>query len=239
MKLSMVEVMENYRLVDLTHTLEEGMPRPQVPYGHVPWKSEALGDSFNTFMLVVFEHTGTHVDAPIHLAGTHGATIDRVSLDKCMGPICCLGMTHKREREFVTRNDIQVWEKRFGAISAGDVVLLNLGWECNWRVPSGVEKQPYLKDNPGLHPDAALYLVEKGVKLVGGDIPTIDSDAEPDEPSHRILLPKGILILENISNLDQVPPKGAYLIALPLKIGEGTGSPTRAIALVPRDPTQK
>jgi kynurenine formamidase len=162
MKTTLAEAIGGYEVVDLSHTLEEGMPRPQVPYGHVPWKSEAQGDCFNTFMILVFEHAGTHVDAPIHLAGTHGATIDEVPPDRWMGPICCLDMTHKRERGFVTRADIQAWEKRLGGIEAGDVVLLNLGWECNWRVPSGVEKQPYLKNNPGLHPDAALYLVERG-----------------------------------------------------------------------------
>ena len=239
MKQSIAKVMEEYEVVDLTHTLEEQMPRPQVPYGHIPWKSEAVGDRFNTYMLVVFEHTGTHVDAPIHLAGIHGASIDKVMLDRWMGPICCLDMTHKMEREFVTRADIHGWEKRFGDIEEGDIVLLNLGWERNWRVPSGIENQPYLKNNPGLHPDAAQYLADKGVKLVGGDIPTIDSDAEPSEPSHNILLPRGVLILENASNLSSVPPKGAYLIALPLKIGEGTGSPTRAIALVPRIPSMR
>jgi kynurenine formamidase len=129
MKQSIAKGMEEYDVVDLTHTLEEQMPRPQVPYGHVPWKSEAAGDRFNTYMLVVFEHTGTHVDAPIHLAGIHGATIDKVMLDRWMGPINCLDMTHKGAR--------------------------------------------------------------------------------------------------------------ARLIALPLKIGEGTGSPTRAIVLVPKTPTHK
>ena len=241
MKNTLAEAIGGYEVVDLTHTLEEGMPRPQVPYGHVPWKSEAHGDGFNTFMILVFEHAGTHVDAPIHLAGTHGATIGEVPLDRWMGPISCLDMSHKKERDFVTRDDVEEWERRHGAIEWGDIVLLNTGWERNWHVPSGVEKQPYLKNNPGLHEEAARYLAERGVKLVGGDIPTIDSDARPDEPAHKVLLPKGVLILENACNLKRVPPKGAYFFGLPLKIGEGTGSPVRAIALVPKDgaPTKK
>ena len=240
MKNPLAEAIRGYEVVDLTHTMEDGMPRPQVPYGHIPWKSEKHGDSFNTFMILAFEHGGTHVDAPIHLAGVHGKTIDEVPPEAWMGPINCLDMTHKAEREYVTRGDIAQWEGRYGAIEAGEIVLLNMGWECNWRVPSGVEKQPYLHNNPGLHEDAARYLAEKGVKLVGGDIPTIDSDASPTEPAHRQLLPRGVLILENACNLELVPPKGAYLIALPLKISGGTGCPVRAVALVPKaKPTKK
>ncbi len=231
------EALEGYDVVDLSHTLEDGMPRPQVPYGHIPWKQEGLGDGFNTFMVLVFEHAGTHVDAPIHLAGTNGETIDRVELNRWMGPIDCLDLSSKGPREFITRVDIEEWEGKHGPIGEGDVVLLDLGWEKNWRVPSGVEKQPYLKNNPGLSVGAAEYLVGRGIKLVGGDVPTIDCDADPEERAHRVLLQRGILILENASNLGRVPPKGAYFIGFPLKIGAGTGSPVRAVALVPHRPT--
>ena len=230
----LAETLSGYDVVDLTHTLEEGMPRPQVPYGHVPWKSEAHGDGFNTFMILVFEHAGTHVDAPIHLAGTHGATLDRIPPESWMGPISCLDMTHKRERDFITVADVEAWERKHGKIEGGDAVLVNTGWEKMWRVPGGVENQPYLRNNPGLHEEAARYIAERGAKLVGGDIPTIDSDAAPTEPAHRQLLPRGVLLLENACNLARVPPKGAYLVALPLKVREGTGCPVRAVAFVPK-----
>ncbi len=228
------EALVGCEVVDLSHTLEEGMPRPQVPYGHVPWKQEGLGDGYNTYMVLVFEHAGTHVDAPIHLAGTNGETIDHVPLDRWMGPIDCLDLSSKKPREFVNKGDIEDWERQYGLIGEGDIVLFNLGWEHNWKVPSGVEKQPYLSNNPGLSVEAAEYLADKGVKLVGGDIPTIDSDADPEERAHKALLPKGILILENAANLGRVPPKGAFFVGLPLKISGGTGSPVRAVAIVPR-----
>ncbi len=222
-------------MVDLSHTFEHGMPRPQVPYGHVPWKDERLGDGFNTFMILVFEHAGTHVDAPIHLAGTNGLTIEKVPINRWMGPISCLDVTFKGSKDFVNVEEIKSWEQKNGAIGEGEVVLFNLGWQRNWQVPSGVEKQPYLRGNPGLSEDAARYLADKHVTLVGGDIPTIDSDADPEERAHKVLLPRGVLILENAMNLDKIPPKGAYFIGLPLKIGEGTGSPVRAIAFVPKN----
>jgi hypothetical protein len=129
-----------------------------------------------------------------------------------------------------------------GSISKLGATSPRIGWiiaeeevikEC-WTTKYGVEKQPYLKNNPGLSEGAAHLLAERGVKLVGGDTPTIDSDANPTEPAHRVLLPKHILVLENAKNLGELPPKGAYFIGLPLRIKDGTGCPVRAIALVPR-----
>ena len=226
--------LEDYDVIDLSHRFEHGMPRPQVPYGHIPWKNESLGDGFNTFMILVFEHAGTHVDAPVHLAGIKGLTIDKVPLERWMGPISCLDFSAKGSKEYVTLEEIKLWEKNYGVINKNEIVLLNMGWQKNWCVPSGVENQPYLHGNPGLSEEGATYLADKKVKLVGGDIPTIDSDADLEERAHKALLPRGILILENACNLDKIPPKGAYFIGLPLKIGEGTGSPVRAIALVPK-----
>jgi kynurenine formamidase len=235
-KSSLEEALEGYEVVDLSHVLEDGMPRPQVPYGHVPWKLEERGDGFNTYMVLVFEHAGTHVDAPFHLAGVGAPTVENVPLTGWMGPLLVIDMRHKGERELVGRGEIEEWEKKHTTIMKGDIVFFNFGWARNWRVPSGVEKQPYLRNNPGLSEEAALYLAEKGVKLVGGDTPTIDSDADPEEHAHRVLLPRRILILENAASLDRVPPTGAYLMAFPLPIGGGTGSPVRAVAFVPRNP---
>ena len=226
-------VLKKYKIIDLTHTLEEEMPRPQVPYGHIPWKSHAKGDAFNTNMFLVFEHAGTHVDAPIHLGGVKGPSIDQIPPDQWMGPCMVLDMSHKAENEEVSAEEILAWENKHGKIETGSIALFYYGWEKNWTTQHGVENQPYLKNNPGLSEKAAELLAERGVKLVGGDTPTIDSDANPTEPAHRVLLPRHILVLENAKNLGKLPPRGAYFIGLPLKIKNGTGCPVRAIALVP------
>ncbi|MCW4051311.1 MAG: cyclase family protein [Candidatus Bathyarchaeota archaeon] len=232
---SFSSLIKDYRVVDLSHTFEESMPRPQVPYGHIPWKSYEKGDAFNTYMFLVFEHAGTHVDAPIHLGGVEGHAIDEIPLESWMGDLCVLDMTHKQEREFVTIDEVKAWEKTHGEINEDEMVLFNFGWESRWTTDYGVENQIYLKDNPGLSEEAARYLVSKKIKLVGGDTPTIDSDADPEEHAHRVLLPSGVLIIENVSNLDKLPPRGAYLMALPLKIKDGTGCPVRAVAFIPKD----
>ena len=228
-----LNILRDCRVVALSHTFEEGMPRPQVPYGHILWKSHARGDAFNTYMFLVFEHAGTHVDAPIHLGGLEGPTVDQISPENWMGPLCVLDMTHKKKKEFVQSQEIKDWEKRYGEIRKDDVVLINYGWERMWTTSNGVEYQPYLRENPGLSEDAARLLVDRGAKMVGADTPTIDSDADPEEHAHRVLLPAGVLVLENACNLGQLPPRGAFFIGLPLKIKEGTGCPVRAVALIP------
>ena len=230
---SLLNLLSECRVVDLSHVFEDGMPRPQVPYGHIPWKSHARGDAFNTYMFLVFEHAGTHVDAPIHLGGVKGPTIDQLPPESWMGPLCVLDMTHKKEREFVQAQEIMDWEKRHGKLAEDDIVMINYGWERHWTTSHGVEHQPYLHDNPGLSEAAAMLLVDRGVKLVGSDTPTIDSDADPEERAHRVLLPAGVLILENACNLSLLLPRGAFFVGLPLKIKDGTGCPVRAVALIP------
>jgi kynurenine formamidase len=230
----LLKCLSEYTIIDLTHTLEEGMPRPQVPYGHIPWKSYERGDQFNTFMFLVFEHAGTHVDAPIHLGGVIGPSIDEISLNRWMGDCCVMDLTEKSENQLVTVNDIKKWESENGRIEKDQIVLLNYGWQRHWSTKRGVEVQPYLKNNPGLSKEAAIYLAEKNIKLVGSDTPTIDSDIDPNEPAHRVLLPKHVLILENAANLDKLPPRGSFFVGLPLKIKNGTGCPVRAVAFIPK-----
>jgi kynurenine formamidase len=209
------------------------MPRPQVPYGHIPWKNYEKGDSFNTFMILIFEHAGTHVDAPIHLGGIDGPTIDEIPLDSWMGEAYVLDFTHKKEKEYVMINEVKEWEKDNRTITKGSIVLFNFGWDKNWTTDYGVENQIYLKNNPGISEGVAEYLAESKVKIVGGDIPTIGSYADPFEKAHRVLLPSGIYIIENLSNLSALPPTGSFVVATPLKIKGGTGCPVRAFAFVP------
>ena len=228
------EILEKYKIVELSHILEEGMPRPQVPFGHIRWKSAKRGDAFNTFMLLIFEHAGTHVDAPVHLGEVEGPSLDEIPANSWMGTLAVLNFPEKKEGEAVTISDIQKWELENGAINAGMVVLFNLGWAIRWSTDYGVENQPYHGNNPGLSKEAASYLASKNIKLVGGDIPTIDVGSDHSEPAHRELLPKGILILENAMNLEKLPPKGAYFLGLPLRTRNGTGCPVRAIAFVPQ-----
>jgi len=158
--MSIESVLKNYKIIDLSHTMEEDMPRPQVPYGHIPWKSYAKGDAFNTNMFLVFEHAGTHVDAPIHLGGVEGQSIDQIPSESWIGSCLVLDMSYKAENEEVSAKEILEWEDKHGKIDEGSIVLFYYDWERNWTTKHGVENQPYLKNNPGLS-EAAAKLLQK------------------------------------------------------------------------------
>ena len=144
-----------------------------------------------------------------------------------------VGFRGKDEGEAVTVEEVRGWEAEHGEIGEGAIVLLDFGWAERWTTEHGVEDQPYHGDNPGLSEEAAGYLADRGVKLVGGDVPTVDVGSDPVEPAHRVLLPRGVLVLENAANLGELPPRGAFFVGLPLRVRDGTGCPVRAVAFVP------
>jgi arylformamidase len=234
-----LDVFADHRLVDLTRRLEPGIPSyPTHPkYFQMPWRS--MGDPAEMNQLVLGEHTGTHVDAPSHFvrAGKARRHVDELALAGFMGR--ALTMTFgpfEGTDELVTRADIEAWEQRHDMpVREGDLVLVDFQWAHRWaRVPEGFA---FLEHWPGLSRDAAEHLLERGVRAVGTDCVSLDpGDGGGGElAAHYTLLPAGILIMENVANLDQLPPE-SFVIALPLPIVNGTGSPVRAVALVAREP---
>lgn len=186
----------------------------------------------------MFEHHGTHVDAPRHYKqGTRW--IDEIPLDTWMGPCHMIDKSSKGENQAVTREEIEEWERRYGKIGRGDIVLFNFGWHRKWSrsMPMSVDYPPlYLRDFPGVSEDGATYLLTKGVKIVGSDTTSLDPYpllVSKEEPAHVQLLSNNVIIMENVANLDMLPPRGAFLVAFPIRIKEGSGSPVRPIAFVP------
>jgi len=242
--LQLKEILANYRLIDLTHALEEGTPC-YLPFHHMTWMSRKMGDGYNAFVLQIAEHHGTHVDAPSHVGGSKW--LENVDLSVWHGSCRVINLTAKKFGEEVLSKDIKRWEKIHGPISRGDIVLLRYRWDRKWATKGkGKSKQQlksFLSDFPGLSIEAAIYLGNKRVKLVGTDTPTVDSisaflDAQnlgKVEPAHvKLLRERNIPILEGLTNLDKLPPNGAYLFAFPLSITHGSGSPVRAVAFIPR-----
>ena len=133
----------------------------------------------------------------------------------------------------VTSKDIREWEKANAFVEKGDIVLIDFQWETYWKV--GPEGFDFLDRWPGLSADAAEYLTQKRVKLVGTDCVSLDpGDGGGGKlAAHYTLLPEGVLILENVSNLARLPELSVFM-ALPLKIHGGSGSPVRAVAFAPR-----
>jgi kynurenine formamidase len=129
----------------------------------------------------------------------------------------------------VSVSDVKNWEEKNGKIRKGDIALFYFGRSASHLA----------EDFPGVSKEAGDYLAEKGVKMVGADTCAPDpyNVWHPDPgrkglPLHESLLPRGIIIMEGLANLDKLPPRGAYFIGFPLKIKGGSGSPLRAVALV-------
>jgi kynurenine formamidase len=188
------------------------------------------------------EHGGTHIDAPIHFAEGH-KTVDQLALDQLTGAAVVVDVSAKAQEDAdyqITVADLKAWEKRHGQIPRGAIVLFNTGFARRWpdakrylgtdeKGADAVAKLHF----PGLHPDAARWLVsERTIKAVGLDTASIDYGQSTLFESHRILFEKNIPAFENVTALDQLPATGAYVVALPMKIKGGSGGPLRIVAWV-------
>ena len=194
----------------------------------------------NTFR--TSEHGGTHIDAPVHFA-KNGWTVDQIPLDRLIAPAVVIDVTQASGANAdyqISKADFDAWERAHGRIPDGVIVLLHTGYGARWpdaarylgtaeRGDAAVAKLHF----PGLHPDAARWLVaERSIKAIGLDTASIDFGQSKLYESHRVLYEKNIPAFENLTNLDRLPPTGARLVALPMKIGGGSGGPLRAVAIL-------
>ena len=189
------------------------------------------------------EHGGTHMDAPIHFA-KNGKTIDQIPLDQLIGPAIIIDVskeTLKNRNYQISIQDFTIWESSNGKIPDETIVLLHTGFGRYWpdRLKYlGTDKtgKEALTDLhfPGLHPDAAKWLVEnRKINAIGLDTQSIDYGQSEFFETHRILCTKNIPFFENVANLDKLPAIGTVVIALPMKIKGGSGAPLRLVAIIP------
>ena len=188
------------------------------------------------------EHGGTHLDAPVHFA-EGGQTVDQVPLENLMGEAVVIDVSAKalKQRDYlISVADIEQWEKENGRIPDNAIVLFRTGYGRFYpdaqkyfgTAEKGAAAIPHLHF-PGIDPGAAEWLAgQRKIKAVGLDTPSIDYGQSKDFRTHRILLGRNIPAFENVANLDQLPAKGAYVVALPVKIENGSGGPLRIIAWV-------
>ena len=191
------------------------------------------------------EHGGTHIDSPIHFAQGK-QTLDEIPLERLIGPAVVIDVTQNALSDpdyQIGVKDFTDWKSKNGPIPDGSIVLLNTGYAKYWpdRVKyMGTDKRDgeAVKNLhfPGLDPKAAKWLVEnRNINAIGLDTPSIDYGQSQLFESHRILFKENIPAFENVANLDKLPPKGAIIIALPMKIKGGSGGPLRIIAMLPEE----
>ena len=213
------------KIIDLTLTISNKVPAfPGSPQPNfIPWE-KIKDDGYNLELLFLSSHTGTHLDAPYHFL-EKGAKIHEISLKKLVSNAVLI-KSRKKSNESVTKTDIQKFEKKHGKIASFSSVIFYTGWQRN------LQKKYYFTKNPGLSVSAAKYLASKKVSLVGIDSPSIDLGTDSKFSVHQIFAKKGILIVENLANLEKIKSSKFHLVVLPLKLKNATGSPVRAIAFV-------
>jgi kynurenine formamidase len=187
------------------------------------------------------EHGGTHIDAPIHF-GQGRMTVDRIPLERLAGPGVVVDVRAKcvvQPDYAVAVEDLLAWETLHGRIPDRAIVLVWTGWGTRWP-----DRKRYLGSDtpdeagtlhfPGLSVAAADFLVQQRAVLgVGIDTASIDPGYVSDFPVHQRLNTADVYALENVAALDRLPPRGATIFALPIKIKGGTGGPVRIMALLP------
>jgi kynurenine formamidase len=233
--------------IDLTHAFSSetlywptdtvGFELEQLAYGFTEGGWFYSSNAFRSA-----EHGGTHLDAPIHFAIDRLST-DHIPLDGLIGPAAVVDVSDRATPDYqVSVSDLEEWEARHGPLPEGGILLLATGWSRRWP-----DRAAYLGTDrigpdavadlrfPGLSPEAAQWLVDgRGIVAVGIDTASLDYGRSQDFASHVILFEDNIAGFENVTDLDRLPPVGAYVVALPMKIERGSGGPLRIVAFVPR-----
>jgi arylformamidase len=177
--------------------------------------------SYDSEIMMMSTHTGTHMDAPSHfLANT--ASIDMIGVERLVSPALLLDLP-KGANEEITLDDLRV----INEIDQGISIVFRTGWQ------KMIANRDYMTSNPGLSVAAAALLADKNVNAVGIDSPSIDSGSDEHFSTHKTLLSNGILIVENLCNLESLEHKDRFTLLInPLKLKGASGSPVRALAII-------
>ena len=233
--------------IDLTHSFDENTifwPTAE------PFKLDTVfvgqtddGYHYEAYQFCLAEHGGTHLDAPVHFAEGKWSA-EQIPLESGIGEAVLIDVSAAATDNpdyLISVADVQGWEKQHGSLPEDAIVLFRTGYGKFWpdrvkymgtdeRGPDAVAKLHF----PGIDPALSTWLVQnRKIKAVGLDTPSIDFGQSKLFESHRILYEQNIIGFENLANLDQLPVKGAYVIALPMKIKGGSGGPLRIVAFLP------
>lgn len=240
------------RVVDLSQPLDMGTAVIQLPpeFGKSwPFRLEEISkyDSrgpawyWNNFSCG--EHTGTHFDAPVHwVSGKDHPrnSTDTIPAEKFIAPACVIDVSREVSANpdfLLTREHVDRWEKDHGSIEAGSWVLMRTDWSKRRSAAEFLNIREDGSHVPGPHPELLPFLARER-NILGWGSEAVGTDAgqafrfDPPFPCHSIMHGNNKFGLASLTNLDQLPPKGSILIAPPLKIVRGSGSPCRVLALV-------
>ncbi len=235
---------DRIQVVDLTHPLDDQSPYWPEGQAASPFHASVAAtfekDGYFARLITMPEHFGTHMDAPAHF-DPKGMTVDQIPVEEFLSEAMVVNVSGRWKtdpdyRDYrVTVADLDEWTKVHGAMPRGCVVLLRTGWGSLW--PS---QKDYMNPDsagvlhfPGLSLEAAKWLLERVHPVaIGIDSPSVDYGPSKNFEVHHLTMGAGLYHLENLIHLGALPPRGAYVIALPMKLAGGSGSPARVLALV-------
>ncbi|HEY5545385.1 MAG TPA: cyclase family protein [Gemmatimonadaceae bacterium] len=241
------------RIVDLTQPLGPDTPVIGLPpqFGSSPGvtmevisKFDEKGPAWYWNVLHMGEHTGTHFDAPVHwITGKDlpDNACDTIPARRFVGPACVIDVTKEvaKNNDFLLKPEhVTAWEAAHGRIPAGAWVLLHTGWSKRSDPTSFLNVGTDGPHSPGFHKTTS-ELLARARDVLGVGVETVGTDAgqagmfDPPFPNHTIMHGAGKFGLASLRNLDQLPATGSIVIAAPLKIVNGSGSPLRVLAITP------
>lgn len=234
------------KLVDLTYSFSsDTIYWPTADGFQLKTDSEGMtekGYYYSAYSFSAAEHGGTHMDAPVHFAKGM-PSIDQIPLDRVIGPGVLVDVEKPAAGKpdyQITENDLMAWEKANGRIPDHCILLLRTGWGkfypnkktylgTDKRGPDAVAELHF----PGLAPSAARWIVaNRKISAVAIDTASIDFGQSKLFETHQTLYKEGILAIENVARMEDLPARGFEIIALPMKIRGGSGAPVRIIAVL-------
>lgn len=232
-------------LVDLTYSFDEHTiywPN-NAPFHWEPssWGHTHQGYWYASGVFSASEHGGTHIDAPIHFAES-GWSVDQIPVSHLTATAIVLDIrSHARSNPdyMLQVDDIAEWEKQYGSIPQHSMVFLLTGWGQYWPDPARYLGSSTPQDSatlhfPGFSGESVSFLVnERSIYGIGIDTASIDPGQSRTFPAHQVLGKANRFAIENVAHLERLPPHGALVTALPMKIKGGTGGPVRVIGWVP------
>lgn len=246
-KQNITNTISNAQWIDLTYSFDSSTlywPNNPLEFNHLNefMGRTPLGYFYSSYSISTPEHGGTHLDAPIHFAEGR-KTADEIPLTSLTGEAVIIDVSSRAlsNRDYlVSIEDVLEWEKNNGQIPANTIILFRTGYGKFYpdrekyfgTTKKGAEAIPELHF-PGIDSSTTRFLVnERDIKALGLDTPSMDYGQSKDFKTHQILLEKNKPGFENVANLDQLPEKGVYIVALPMKIAKGSGAPLRIVATI-------
>lgn len=228
-------LLDHFRIEELTQPLSPDAPTWNGSCGFCLEIKKDYDQMFRVHQIKMHAGVGTHMDAPSHRF-QGGSSIADIPVEQLVVPLCVIDVSGKAGADYeVSVQDIQEYETAYGPIPQNCLVIAFTGWSRYW---TNVEAYRNMDAKGQMHfPAFSAKAVEILLKrqIAGIGIDTLSPDClDQDYPVHKLILGAGKYIIENVGDCSQIPPKGSYAIALPLR-AESSESPIRMIALVPRD----